>query len=656
MANATVIKLTNNGGTTLLPISDSAYIQHKQGNWTTSTHDIISYTYGLAHPDHNDIQTISYSNGNGITLSGQSGKVDIKGSDYIQINGATANTLTISTNARPGTVTGVTITQGDGITVSNSGTAISTSGTRTITHATPTNATSGEKLAGTGKYFSGLTTDKFGHLTAYSTADLPTFTDTNTTVLTNGTTDVTADHKSSQKITLTGGTNKFTVKQGSSQFDVSITPSISYNVTGSGLTADKIVLGNGNSTVKTSSKGITKTPPNSSSDDTTVPTSKAVYTAYTAGDAATLSSAKDYADGLVTSAIKFVNTVTTIPTAASHGEAYLIGNTTSLSVNGTALEPGDMIIAYNGSNETGGLKWATSNTNWTVSSNDATLTVGSDLQTIATVGGKEIKAKVGAITNNVTGSGTSGKLTKWNGANTITDGPSIQTETWSSSSTNIPDCNAVGAYIASKNHLTGSGTSGQLAIWNSANTTLSGRNIQTATWTSDSTNIPTCTAVGAYIAGKGFLTSQSKDFGKVTLTNTITGYGAPATAAQAQTITADSVKDTLAITASNTWIRLNSTTTAAEGTSDNDGMTIGHVLSPAGEKASGLYKITTDAAGHVTATGNPSTGSVSTTVGMKYVALKTDADDLNATWLGTIGTGATTTQLLSSATGTFVKV
>lgn len=52
-------------------------------------------------------------------------------------------------------------------------------------------------------------------------------------------------------------------------------PSLNGYVTGSGLTADTIILGNGNSAVKTSSKKITTT---LGSDDTTVPTSKAVKT------------------------------------------------------------------------------------------------------------------------------------------------------------------------------------------------------------------------------------------------------------------------------------------------------------------------------------------------------------------------------------------
>lgn len=56
---------------------------------------------------------------------------------------------------------------------------------------------------------------------------------------------------------------------------ISDIPSLTGYVTGSGLTADTIILGNGNSAVKTSSKKITTT---LGSDDTTVPTSKAVKT------------------------------------------------------------------------------------------------------------------------------------------------------------------------------------------------------------------------------------------------------------------------------------------------------------------------------------------------------------------------------------------
>jgi hypothetical protein len=77
--------------------------------------------------------------------------------------------------------------------------------------------------------------------------------------------------------TFAGGTNQFTVtpSNGTAQ-TVSVTPSIANNVTGSGLTANTIVLGNGNSGVKTSGKTIVTT---LGSDDTTLPTSKAVKAA-----------------------------------------------------------------------------------------------------------------------------------------------------------------------------------------------------------------------------------------------------------------------------------------------------------------------------------------------------------------------------------------
>lgn len=73
-----------------------------------------------------------------------------------------------------------------------------------------------------------------------------------------------------------GGTNKITVKPSvGEEYDIPITPSIANNVTGSGLTADKILLGNGGSTIKTSGKTIATSVGDS---DDTLPTSKAVKT------------------------------------------------------------------------------------------------------------------------------------------------------------------------------------------------------------------------------------------------------------------------------------------------------------------------------------------------------------------------------------------
>lgn len=80
-------------------------------------------------------------------------------------------------------------------------------------------------------------------------------------------------------IQFTGGTNKFTVSDGTNSFDVGVAPSITNNVTGSSLTANNIITGNGNSAVKSSGTTISTSAPTSSSTNSTLPTSKAVWDA-----------------------------------------------------------------------------------------------------------------------------------------------------------------------------------------------------------------------------------------------------------------------------------------------------------------------------------------------------------------------------------------
>lgn len=76
-----------------------------------------------------------------------------------------------------GTVTSVTLDQGDGITISNSGTAITTSGSRTIAHAVPSGASASTKGTTGRTYIQTITTDQFGHVTGYTTGT-ETVTDT----------------------------------------------------------------------------------------------------------------------------------------------------------------------------------------------------------------------------------------------------------------------------------------------------------------------------------------------------------------------------------------------------------------------------------------------------------------------------------------------
>lgn len=87
---------------------------------------------------------------------------------------------------------------------------------------------------------------------------------------------ISTTESSDKYIQFTGGTNKITVTDGTNSFDVAITPSISNNVTGSGLTANTIILGNGSSSIKTSSKTIENSLTN---DENKIPTSSAVYSA-----------------------------------------------------------------------------------------------------------------------------------------------------------------------------------------------------------------------------------------------------------------------------------------------------------------------------------------------------------------------------------------
>lgn len=110
--------------------------------------------------------------------------------------------------------------------------------------------------------------------------------------------------------TFKGGTNQFTVtpSNGTAQ-TVSVTPSIANNVTGSDLTANTIILGNGNSGVKKSGKTIVTT---LGSDDTTVPTSKAVKAAIDA-----LPEPMIFKGTLGTN-----GTITSLPTAAASNEGY----------------------------------------------------------------------------------------------------------------------------------------------------------------------------------------------------------------------------------------------------------------------------------------------------------------------------------------------
>lgn len=136
--------------------------------------------------------------------------------------------------------------------------------------------------------------------------------------------------------TFKGGTNQFTVtpSNGTAQ-TVSVTPSIANNVTGSDLTANTIILGNGNSGVKKSGKTIVTT---LGSDDTTLPTSKAVKAAIDA-----LPEPMIFKGTLGTG-----GTITSLPTAAASNEGYTYKVITAGTYASQSAKVGDVFIS-NGS-------------------------------------------------------------------------------------------------------------------------------------------------------------------------------------------------------------------------------------------------------------------------------------------------------------------
>lgn len=134
-------------------------------------------------------------------------------------------------------------------------------------------------------------------------------------------------------------------------------PTIPNAVTGTGLKVDKIVVGNEGSKVKTSDKGITATAPSSSSDDSTVPTSKAVWTAVSNGIAT--------ADAMIyrgTIAGGSTGAYGTLTPFANNGWTYKV--TTAGKIDGKAVEIGDMLIC-----NTDGTSAATSSNYSTIAAN-----------------------------------------------------------------------------------------------------------------------------------------------------------------------------------------------------------------------------------------------------------------------------------------------
>ena len=179
-------------------------------------------------------------------------------------------------------------------------------------------------------------------------------------------------------IQFVGGTNKFTVKdKNGTSFDIDVTPSITNNVTGSDLTSNKIIYGNGSSAIKTSGIGIETAL--TAGSDIFVPTSKAVA---------------DYVNTALTSALTYKGTigtggtVTTLPATHKVGDVYVV--LTVGTYAGKTCEVGDYIICNTAGTTANDLHWDVINGENQVDNKSASLAAPGSSATIATVDGTNL--------------------------------------------------------------------------------------------------------------------------------------------------------------------------------------------------------------------------------------------------------------------------
>lgn len=169
--------------------------------------------------------------------------------------------------------------------------------TSAANHYVASGATEGTLGSSTARYYiKTITTDAAGHVTGVTTGN-ETVENSNSASLKVVAADskVTTDETSSSYIVFTGGTNKFTVSDATANnsFDVTITPSIADNVTGTG-TSGSLAIWNGTNTI--SSRTIST---DIDDNNTNIPTAQAVKTYV---DSATLG---------LTGAMHFIGVTTT---------------------------------------------------------------------------------------------------------------------------------------------------------------------------------------------------------------------------------------------------------------------------------------------------------------------------------------------------------
>lgn len=317
-----------------------------------------------------------------VATNGGSFKVtDVTYDAYGHITGSQDRTITLS-ESKKGTVTSITLTQGDGITVSSSGTAITSSGTRTISLNAATSDTIGGIKVGYTTSGKNYKVQLDSNNNAY--VNVP-WTDNNTdTKNTAGTTE-----KLDTKLFLVGATSQGANPQTYSNTKVYIgsnnclysngtkvsveghthnylssLPSHTHSyteLTGSvANAANQAIVSSGTAngwklyTLGSAAGKTASTSVSSSSTDSQVPTAKAVYTAITSGIKA--NDAMIFKGTLGTG-----GTITALPASHKIGDTYRV--TTAGTYAGVECEIGDLVICITAGTTATDSHWTVAQTN-----------------------------------------------------------------------------------------------------------------------------------------------------------------------------------------------------------------------------------------------------------------------------------------------------
>lgn len=184
------------------------------------------------------------------------------------------------------------------------------------------------------------------------------------------------------------------------------------NVTGSSLTANNIVLGNGNSAIKASSVSIETSL--SASSDAKIATSKAIATYVSSQISSSMTSVLKYKGTIGTG-----GTVTSLPASHAVGDVYVV--LTAGTYAGKACEVGDYIICNTAGTTATDSHWDVVNGENQVENKSASLAAAGSTATIATVDGINITVTTPSTWTGLTKVGTVTDV-KVNSASVVSSG------------------------------------------------------------------------------------------------------------------------------------------------------------------------------------------------------------------------------------------